>query len=287
MTVCFISIVLIVLLRIPAPLHTTTEGVVWLPEAVIVRAGTGGFVNRLIVDPGRVVAVGDALVESDDPALKIAVDILRARVAELETTLALERFTDRVKAEITATELGQARAELTTASIRAERLIARSRADGVFTVIDPQDLPGRFMKEGQLLGYVLPQGSRVVRAAITQDDIDLVRNRLRSISVKLAERMDGVLPARIIREVPAGREDLPSKALGAAGGGDLPVDPRDPEGTKTLQRIFQIDLELPSDAESAAVFGGRAYVRFDNDWEPIGEQIWRRARQLLLSRLHT
>ncbi|MFO1098476.1 MAG: peptidase M50 [Xanthobacteraceae bacterium] len=286
MTLCFISIVLVVLLGIPAPLHTTTEGVIWLPEAAIVRAGTGGFVNRLVVDPGRIVAVGDALVESDDPALKTAVDVLRARVAELETTLASERFTDRVKAEITATELGQARAELATATIRAERLIARSRADGVFTVIGPQDLPGRFMKEGQLLGYVLPQGSRVVRAAITQDDIDLVRHRLRSISVKLTERMDGVLPARIIREVPAGREDLPSKALGGAGGGDLPVDPRDPEGTKTLQRIFQIDLELP-DAESAAVFGGRAYVRFDHDWEPIGEQIWRRARQLLLSRLHT
>ena len=286
-TLCIVLIASIALLWIPAPLHTTTEGVVWLPEAAIVRAGTSGFVKRLLVDPGRIVAVGDALVESDDLTLRAALDALRARVAELETTLALERFTDRVKAEITATELEQARAELATANIRAERLIARSRAEGVFTIIDPQDLPGRFMKEGQLIGYVLSRGSRVVRATIAQDDIDLVRNRLHHTSIKLAERLDDALPARIIREVPAGREELPSKALGGAGGGEFPVDPRDPEGTKTLQRTFQVDLELPLDAKSAVVFGGRAYVRFDHDWEPIGEQIWRRARQLLLSRLHT
>ena len=104
-------------------------------------------------------------------------------------------------------------------------------------------------------------------------------------SVKLAERLDETLPARIIREVPAGREDLPSKALGGTGGGALPVDPRDPQGTKTLQRVFQVDIELPPDVASAAAFGSRAYVRFDHHWEPIGQQIWRRARQLVLSRL--
>ena len=123
-----------------------------------------------------------------------------------------------------------------------------------------------------------------MRATIRQDDIDLVRTKLRSVSVKLAERLDETLPARIIREVPAGREDLPSKALGGAGGGALPVDPRDPQGTKSLQRVFQVDLELPAEAASAA-FGSRVYVRFEHHWEPVGQQIWRRMRQLLLSRL--
>src|SRR5262249_40731081 len=135
-------------------------------------------------------------------------------------------------------------------------------------------------------GYVLPPGSRIVRATVRQDDIDLVRNRLRRTFVKLVERLDEAIPARIIREVPAGRDDLPSKALGGAGGGVVPLDPHDPQGTKALQRVFQVDIELPSDIAAAAAFGSRAYVRFDHDWEPIGHQIWRRARQLLLSRLH-
>lgn len=275
----------IVLFWIPAPCHTTTEGVVWLPENAIVRAGTDGFVRALMVEPGRIVTTGEALVESEEPVLKAELEILRARIAELETRLATERFTDRVRAEITTTELGHARAELATATNRAERLTVRSRSDGTFAVMKAQDLPGRFLREGQQIGYVLATGSRIVRATIRQDDIDLVRHRLRRAAVVLAERLDEILPADIIREVPAGRDDLPSKALGSAGGGALAIDPGDPHGTKALQRVFQVDIVLPGNAAPAAAFGSRAFVRFDYDWEPAGQQILRRVRQLLLSQL--
>ena len=274
----------ILLFLIPAPLHTTTEGVVWLPETANVRAGTDGFVRRLLVEPGRLVAAGEPLVESEEVTLKAKLDELRGRVAELEATLAAERFNDRVKAELTATELRQARAELASETQREQRLVARSGGEGTFAVAKSQDLAGRYMREGQLIGYVLPPGSRIVRATVGQDDIDLVRGRLRSVSVKLAERLDEVLPAHIVREVPAGREDLPSKALGGTGGGALPSIHAIPQGTKSLQRVFQVDIELPAEAASAA-FGSRAYVRFEHRWEPLGQQIWRRTRQLLLSRL--
>jgi putative peptide zinc metalloprotease protein len=285
MTCSLIVCASIALVWIPAPLYTTTEGVVWLPESANVRAGTDGFVRRLLVEPGRVVSLGEALIESEEPTLNAELEYLRAGVAELESRLTSERFTDRVKFEITTIELDNARAALTTKTKLAERLIARSGGEGTFAVIRPQDLPGRFVREGQQIGYVLPPGSRIVRATIRQDDIDLVRDRLRSTTVKLTERLDETVPARIIREVPAGREDLPSKALGGTGGGALPVDPRDQQGTKTLQRVFQVDIELPVNIASAAAFGSRAYVRFDYHWEPIGRQIWRRARQLVLSRL--
>jgi putative peptide zinc metalloprotease protein len=281
----FILVGSIFLFSIPAPLYTTTEGVVWLPENANVRARTGGFVRRLLVEPGSVVSVGEALVESEEPTLKTEIEILQARVSELEAKLASERFTDRAKAEITTTELGHARSELATATDRADRLIARSRGEGVFAVLNPQDLPARFAREGQLIGYVLPPGSRVVRATVGQDDIDLVRNHLVRTLVKLAERLDETILAQVIREIPAGQENLPSKALAGTGGGTLPVDPHDPQGTKTLQRVFQLDIELPSDVASAAVFGSRAYVRFELQWEPIGQQIWRRLRQLVLARL--
>jgi putative peptide zinc metalloprotease protein len=52
-----------------------------------------------------------------------------------------------------------------------------------------------------------------------------------------------------------------------------------------LQRVFQVDIGLPESAAAAAAFGSRAYVRFNHDWEPAGQQIWRRVRQLLLSQL--
>jgi putative peptide zinc metalloprotease protein len=48
--------------------------------------------------------------------------------------------------------------------------------------------------------------------------------------------------------------------------------------------MFQLDLALSDDIPGVA-FGGRAYVRFDHDWEPLASQLYRRLRQLLLSRL--
>ena len=182
-------------------------------------------------------------------------------------------------------ELRHAQTELATTQTRADRLIARSPADGIFTLANPHDLRGRYIKEGQLIGYVLPTGSRIVRATVRQDDIDLVRSRLHHVSVKPTARVDTVITARVIREVPAGRDELPSKALGGIAGGALPIDPRDPQGMKTLQRVFQFDIELLSD-EVPAAFGSRAYVRFDHNWEPVGFQIWRRVSQLVLSRLY-
>ena len=280
------AVTAVIVLFMPVPLHTTTEGVVWLPETANVRAGTDGFVQRVLVQPGRHVKVGDPLIESADSTLSAELESMRDRVTEIETKLAADRITDRVQAEIATTELHQAQAELTAEIKRKEQLIARSRADGVFVVPEPQDLPGRYVHEGQLIGYVLPHGSRIVRATVGQEDIDLVRTRLRGVSVRLAEQLDEVLQARVIREVPAGSEDLPSKALGGIGGGAVSVDPRDPKGTKSLQRVFQLDLELPAEAGSSA-FGSRAYVRFEHSWEPLGEQILRRVRQVLLSRLQT
>jgi putative peptide zinc metalloprotease protein len=273
------------LLWIPWPLHTTTEGVIWLPETAIVRAGTDGFARRLMIEPGTQVRVGDPLIETDEPTLKAQIETGRWRVEELEAQLATERFTDRSQAEITRTELGQARAELARSTERAARLMAHSRADGMFVLAKAPDLPGRFFREGEPVAYVTPSSARVVRVTVAQDDIELVRHKLRHVEAKLPGRVTETFTAALVREVPAARDELPSKALGAGGGGQLAIDPRDQHGTKTLQRVFQFDLELPAEAPSEA-FGSRVHVRFEHEWEPLGLQWYRRARQLLLSRFY-
>jgi putative peptide zinc metalloprotease protein len=88
------------------------------------------------------------------------------------------------------------------------------------------------------------------------------------------------------RVVPSATDQLPTAALGTQGGGAMPVDPSDREGRKSVQRFFQVDVELPQSARSTARVGGRAYVRFDHGWEPLGMQWYRRARQLFLARFN-
>jgi len=76
-----ILIVSIALFSIPAPLYTTTEGVVWFPESANVRAGASGFVRRLLVEPGHLVTMGEALLEGEEPTLKAGIDADRTRHA--------------------------------------------------------------------------------------------------------------------------------------------------------------------------------------------------------------
>lgn len=275
----------IMLAVVPFPLHTVSEGVVWLPDNAILRAGTDGFVRRLLVPPDTIVRAGDALIETEEPQLEANVETLTWRVEELQSALDAARFRDRPGAEVAAIDLASAKSELARQDERARHLVARSEADGTFVLAKSEDMPGRFFRQGEVLGYVTPAFSNIVRVVVPQDDIELVRNSLRGVSVKLTGRGWETSSARLVREVPAGSSELPSKALSTAGGGSFAVDPGDRESRKTLQRYFQYDIELPPEATTTA-FGSRVYVRFEHESEPLGFQLFRRLRQLFLARLN-
>ena len=280
-----VAVGLTVLLWLPAPLHTGAEGVVWLPDDAILRAGTDGFVRAVRAAPGSMVARGQVVIESVDPELAAHVKILRGRETELIAKLESVRFSDRVEAVVTETELVAVRTERVREEHRAALLDLRAGTDGQFVMPRPADAPGRFFHRGDILGYMLPPGgARIVRATVTQEDIDLVRHHVREARIKLVDRLGGAIAVRTMREVPAGRDKLPSAALGTTGGGATMIDPRDEHGMTAFNRVFQVDLELASPVPEAG-FGGRAHVRFDHEWEPLGVQLWRRVRQLLLSRV--
>jgi putative peptide zinc metalloprotease protein len=124
-----------------------------------------------------------------------------------------------------------------------------------------------------------------VRAVVSQDRIDMVRNGTFGAQVRLSERLNDVVSARIARIVPGGTEELPALALGMAGGGQIPTDPMDQRGLTAVEKVFQVDLELPSQPDLVNL-GGRAYVRFDHGWTPLAVQWYFEIRQLFLSRFN-
>ncbi len=97
-----------------------------------------------------------------------------------------------------------------------------------------------------------------------------------------------MLASRLVREVPAAADALPSPALAAANGGAIAVDPRSTGHGQGAGTPFPVRRGAArSPAGSAAAFGSRVNVRFDFAWEPLGEVIYRRVRQGLLSRFET
>ncbi len=276
--------VLVLVFAIPIPLRTSAQGVVWLPEEGFARAGADGFIVRVAAGPGTWVKTGDVLIETTDLELLTEVKVLEGRVLELEARHR-EQVSDRVKAEIAEEERRFALQNLERARERAGELAIKAKTEGEFVLPRSPDMPGRFVKHGELLGHVVNVNAIIVRAIVSQQDIDLVRNRTKRVDVRLAEHIADPVRASLKRVVPSASESLPSAALGTQGGGAAAVDPGDKDGRKTLQKWFQVDVELPAEDRRLHV-GGRAYLRFDHGWEPLGLQWYRSARQLFLSRFN-
>ncbi|HZX33539.1 MAG TPA: peptidase M50 [Rhodocyclaceae bacterium] len=268
---------------IPMPLRTRAEGVVWLPDQAILRAGEKGFFRRWLVEPGKMVHRGEALFELEDPQLNMELEVSRAKVAEAEAKYRSEQFTDPVKATVSRRQLEQEETILAKLEERAAKLVGYSSTDGTLVAAQSQDMPGRYLKQGDLAGYVLEKQALIARVVVPQDDIDLVRARFGSAEMRFADWIGNSHDVVLVRPPAGGVDELPTAALSVAGGGLIPTMPNDPNGVKTIERIFMVDLALPAGMPPAA-FGERVHVRFGHGWEPLAWQGMRRMRQLFLSR---
>jgi len=270
---------------VPVPLSTRSEGVIWIPEKSFVRPGTEGFVDRLITMPGARVSCGDPLIECSDPLLPARIRVLESRLAELKATYDTQILSDRVQAQITSEEMKRVAGELDDVRKRTDDLTIRSSADGIFLSPMSQDLPGRFVRRGELLGYVLDRSTISARVIVSQSDIDLVRLRTLGVKIRFTEKIAETIPAVMKREVPAATDQLPSRTLSQQGGGKIAIDPRDTLGVKAYQKVFLFDIELPEHAGLYNV-GGRVYVRFDHGREPLIWRWYRSVRELFLKRFN-
>ena len=277
----------LLLFVVPMPSRTSAEGVIWLPEQAMVRTGHAGFVDTFLVSPGARVNEGDLLVRSYDLNLDAQIRQSEAKVAELHATYGAQFVADRARAGIAREQLESERATLTLLRTRADGLLARAGSNGIFMSPKAADMPGRYFRKGELLGYVTADARPVARVVVAQESIDLVRLTTDRVSVRFAHRPDVVADGRVVRQVPAGEEYLPSRALSTEGGGQIATDPRDQKGAKSMERMFQLDIELAAqDIARNAFFGERVYVRFDHVTEPLGLQWYRAMRLLFLSRFH-
>jgi len=270
---------------VPAPLSTRVEGVVLPPEQCQVRAGTDCFIISVDVSSHTDVKQGDALLRCEDPFLEAHTRVLEARLNELEATYNAEPLENRVQREIIKDEITTVNADLSHSRDRMRELIIRSPKEGLFVLPEAQNLLGRYLKNGALIGYVIDDTDSTVRVVVSQAEIAMVREQTESVGVRLASNLKDTLVTSLGRQFPAAGYQLPSPVLSTNGGGTIPVDPTDLEGLRTLKKIFQFDLVLPK-VDKVFNMGSRVYVRFDHGSEPLAFQWYCSFRQLFLRRFN-
>lgn len=267
---------------VPFPYDTQVEGVVWLPERGVLRAETSGFVRQVLLRSGAPVSSGVEVMRLADPALSAQLAGQRARVEAAQARYDAGTVDDPVLGQQLASQLAWEQAQLRALQERAGRLEVRSAAAGRLWIENPDNLPGRYVKEGEVVGYVIPPSAPRVRVIVNQADADLIRTRTRAIRVMLPFDPGTTWPARLVRAVPQASNELPSAALGREGGGAVATDPRDETGRKALTSHFEYELALPERFPYRFI-GGRASVRFAHPAEPIGDRVWRTLRRLFLA----
>ncbi len=279
-----LGVLTLLLLFMPVSLATRAEGVVWVPDQAQLFAGTNGFISEILATPGSIITEGTPVLRMREPLLEARMGVLLAQRKALEVKRAAEFLKFRVKSELLAEEIESVEAELELVREQVDSLLVRSEVGGTLVLPEARALQGSYLRQGQLVGYVISPERYIVRSVVPQADIGLVREAVTNVEVRLAERPREVIPSLVIRETPAGSKALPRAALGAAGGGRIAVKRAEDGSMIAAEKVFQLDLSLPTNLVVAGI-GERAYVRFDHGSEPLAFQWLRSLRQLLLSRL--
>lgn len=268
-----LAAVLAVLFVMPWPHHTAGDGVLWLPEDAIVRARTDGVValDGDPLEPRRTVRAGERLAVTVHPELATKLREQRARLEEVRARWDAQRGVNPARAAQIEEEVRRELANLARLEDEQALQSVHATVDGRWVVDRPADLPGRFVRKGEVLGHTIGEHRPVVRVVVDPAIVDRVRAGVRATEVRFAAWPGRSFPAGDLREVPGAARQLPSPALGQGAGGAIPIDPRAERGDESLESLFQFDLAL-QETPPVTLLGARAWVRFEHPPEPIG---WR------------
>lgn len=284
LAVAVVAGVVALLFVMPVPYATVAHGVVWLDEDAILRAGADGFVAEIAAERQDVVP-GTVILRMEDPVLASETRLVRSRLDEMRLRLRAVLLIDLVQTDYLREQVRHLEGQLAHAVARNEALTLTADRAGEVLVPGANDLIGSMAREGDVLGYLLDGATLHLRVAVGQDQAELVRGRTKGVRVLFQRDLSRSLEARLVRQVPESQALLPSPALSAGAGGEFALDPTDPTGRRTLQRVFQFEV-APTDPLPVTLVGERALVRFDHGREPVGFRIMRSLRQLFLNQFN-
>jgi len=266
------------------PYGTVTQGVVWAPAGADLRAGAEGRLATLIAAPGATLAAGEPIIQLSDPVLDARVQLLTTQLREVQLRFTAAESTDRVQTQMLRQQIAYFQSQLDEMRARRRALAISAPVAGRFLVAMPNDLDGKFLRRGELIGFVLDEDAAAVRIIVPQSEIELVREDTHGIDLRFASRpMRELHVDQVTREVPTATRQLPSVALTTVGGGPIAVDPSDEQHLRALEMVFQMDVKLPEGSGDHRI-GERVYVRFRHSNRTLAWRISRTARQLFLRR---
>ena len=273
-------VVLVSFVSIPLPMSTSAEAVIWLPEEARLKTESSGAVVEVLVVDGEQVSEGQLLLRLDNPVVRAELAVQQASLREFEARYQQAWVDDRAQAQMLQQDIEAIKASIQHLQNQVDHLEVRSPASGTLRFTRVDALLGSYFQRGDKFGLIETDNPIRARAALTQEEVGLVRQSLARVEIRLVSNLAKTLPATIIQEVPAATRELPSQVLGAQGGGRLAVDAAI-GGTRAAEDVFLVDLGV-ADSTWSGRYGERVYVRFVHPAESGAIQLYRALQQLFI-----
>lgn len=281
-----LALVLIGFLQfVPMPNHFRAPGIIQSRQWTEVLNESSGSVERILVPPGAEVRKDQPLVEMVNQELEIDLRASRQRLAETEARLrqAMQEDTANIKP---LQSRYQAVAERVAKLERdREQLVLRARHDGVWVAPNVDDFIGRWLPRGTRLGLLIDPSEFEFVSTLQQADGDApFRRQILGAEIRLFGQVETVLRTTELKVIEIEQRNLPSRALGWSGGGEVQTSPEDPQGRKALEPFYEVQTRFVAEGDVALFHGRSGKIRFDLPSEPLLPRWIRRLMQLLQKR---
>lgn len=279
-------LLLMVLFVVPLPFYSIQQGVAWLPDSQIIKAQTAGTISNEDLPKGQYVSAGQKLAQLTnlDTQQRYANLEQQKQAIVLKQRQAQSEDVAKYPSLIAQYQALQEQQRLLLPETQA--LTIQAPQAGYWYPKPLNTSTGSYVKKGDIIGYVLPKQTDIVRVIIEQNDINLIEQRLQGIELKSTTELGTSYQATMVRKTPKANFELPLAALGVNAGGNIIIDPSDNTGKKSVERVFDVELQVTPEQNlkqsQPLGFNDRVYVRFDLGNMPIGWQWLIRIRQLFL-----
>lgn len=240
------GLTLALLAGVPMPERVRVKGVLQASEFRELYSESGGTLVQLMARPGTWVLADQPLARLENPELDYE---LRSARRQREQLLAQE-----IQAVSTAVANLQAlvrqrqaiEEKIAQLLLQQKQLVVRAPIEGIWSASELEASRGQWIGRGASMGTVVDDRNWRFVAVLPQVSTHLFEAGVLQTEVRIRGQQEfNVLSSRT-EVMPFEQGQLPSPALGMAGGGEIAVLPSDPKGLAAAEPFFRIHAQLPA-----------------------------------------
>jgi putative peptide zinc metalloprotease protein len=283
-TVCtvFLIIVAAFLAYVPFPFAFKAAGILKAVDFVLVVNHTSGVVTQSGRPSGTHVLKGDTLLLLDNKELRLEKIQYESALneAKFEYTKAMKE--EQADLEPIEKRIAAYSQKIQRIEQQLDELVVTAQFPGTWVAPDADDFIGRWMPRGTQIGQLIDPKKFYFVSVISQREIgELFSQKPRFAKVRLRGQTFDDIPVSSFTTIPMEQNQLPSRALGFLGGGEIAVSTADSSGRRTTEPFYEVRANIQDASKSLLLHGRSGKIRFSLGYKPLAWQGWRTLRQLI------